>query len=206
MNKILSAVQRQLEIVEPIDLVRGVQTWWRLFSFDEKTGEIRKMVSQKNIIPYEGADVLARLFAGDITYKPGAMFFEFENTIGTPTPPAPTRDEGIDYYLNQLPLTPNRGYLRIPLVVSPAVTSSGANYAGNQVTFFALTAGTEGVHGVVPFSEAADSKVYGVGLAATPEPTQFTEDLLFSRSYTGFSPVPKESGYQIGAQYLIRFS
>jgi hypothetical protein len=204
MNKIIRAVQEQL-VVEPVDLVgRGVHTWWRIFSFDEKTGEIRRMVSQKNIIPYQGADILARLLAGDNDYKPGAMFFEYENTAGTPTPPSPTRAEDISYYLNDLPLTSNRDYLRIPLVVSPSLTASGSDYAGNQVTFFALTSGTSGEHGE-PFGAGDDSKVYGVALAATPEPTQASQDWLFSRSY-GFTVVPKETGYQIGAQYLIRFS
>lgn len=205
MNKIIGAVREQLEAIEPVDLARGVQTWWRIFSFDEKTGELRRMVSQRNIIPYQGADILARILSGDTDYKPGAMFFEFENTAGTPTPPSPTRDEDISYYLNDLPLTSNRDYLRIPLVVSPSLTASSSDYAGNQVTFFALTAGTSGIHGET-FDSAANSKVYGVALAATPEPTQYTQDWLFSRSYTGFDPVPKEDGYQIGAQYLIRFS
>ena len=205
MSKIIQAVKEQLDIIEPVDLARGVQTWWRIFSFDEKTGELRKMVSQKNIIPYQGADVLARILAGDVTYKPGAMFFEYENTAGTPTPPSPTRDEGIDYYLNDLPLTANRDYLRIPLVVAPSLTASSSDYSGNQATFFALTGGATGIHGET-FDSTANSKVYGVALAATPEPTQYTQDLLFSRSYAGFTPVPKEDGYQIGAQYLIRFS
>lgn len=206
MNKIITAVSEQLDAIEPVDLAgKGVQTWWRIFSLDEKTGEIRMMVSQKNIIPYQGADILARLLAGDIDYKPAAMFFEYENTAGTPTPPAPTRDEDISYYLSDLPLTPNRDYLRIPLVVAPALTASSADYAGNQVTFFALTSGTTGIHGEA-FDSTSNSKVYGVALAATPEPTQYTQDWLFSRSYSGFSPVPKEDGYQIGAQYLIRFS
>lgn len=205
MSKIIRAVQEQLEVIEPVDLARGVQTWWRIFSFDEKTGELRRMVSQKNIIPYQGADILARILSGDNTYKPGAMFFEYENTAGTPSPPSPTRDEGIDYYLNDLPLTSNRDYLRIPLVVAPSLTASSSDYAGNQVTFFALTAGASGIHGET-FDSAANSKVYGVALAATPDPTQYTQDWLFSRSYTGFDPVPKEDGYQIGAQYLIRFS
>lgn len=206
MSKIIRAVQEQLEVVEPVDLARGAQTWWRIFSFDEKTGELRRMVSQKNIIPYQGADILARILSGDNDYKPGAMFFEYENTAGTPSPPAPARDEDISYYLNELPLTPNRDYLRIPLVVAPSLTASSSSYAGNQVTFFALTAGTSGIHGEAFGSGPPASKVYGVALAATPEPTQYTQDWLFSRSYTGFDPVPKEDGYQIGAQYLIRFS
>lgn len=203
MSDIIRKIEEQLQVVGSSDGGHGVETWWRLFAFDEKTGLIRKMVSQKNIIPYQGADVLARLLGGDIDYKPAVMYFEFDNAGGVPVPPSPTRDEGIGYYLSDLALEAQRDYLRVPLVVTPAITSSGSDYAGNQVTFFAITAGSSGEHGK-PFQTG--SQVYGVGLAASPEPTQATSDLLFSRSYSGFSPVPKEDGYQIGAQYLIRFS
>ena len=83
-------------------------------------------------------------------------------------------------------------------------SSDSALYDNNQASFFSISAGTAGIHGE-PFSHAANSNVFGVGLAATPDPDQYTQDKLFSRSYDGFDPVPKEDGYQIGAQYVIRF-
>ena len=203
--EVLNALHAQLAAVEPVDLEKGVTTWWRVFSFNEETGEIRSMFEQKNIIPYEGADILARVLGGDSDYFPAAMFFEYENIDpGPPVPPTPTRDEGIDYYLDTLALESDKDYLRIPLVVPPSFTAESSLYTGNQVTFFAATTGIEGIHGK-PFGSGSDSQVYGVALAATPDPDQHTSDKLFSRSYSGFSPVPKEAGYQIGAQYLIRF-
>ena len=162
------------------------------------------MTEHRNIIPYQGADVMARILAGDATWAPRAMFFEFENTAGSPTIPTPARDEGIDYYLTTLPLDLDKDYLRIPLVVSPSLSASGTNYDGNQVTFFAVSAGLTGIHGRT-FDSSVNSKVYGVALAATPTVAQYTLDRLFSRSYSGFSPVPKEDGYAIGGQYMIRF-
>ncbi len=201
---VMNALREQLGAVEVLD-VRQWQTWWRIFSFNEKTGEIQKMVEQKNIIPYQGADVMARVLAGDITWAPGAVYFEYENTAGVVTVPTPVRDENIDYYLSTLALEAAKDYIRIPLVVPAAFTASGADYEGNQVTFWAVTSGTTGVHGKA-FDKSVDSKVYGVALAATPTPDQYTLDKLFSRSYTGFDPVPKEDGYQIGSQYLIRFN
>jgi hypothetical protein len=163
------------------------------------------MREQKNLIPFQGADMLARVLAGDTDFKAAAMLFEYENTAGAISIPTPLRSEGIDYYLNDLPLTAGRDYLRIPLVVPAGFgTSDAAKYDGNQVTFFAVSSGSEGIHGE-PYSESVDSHVYGVGLAATPTPADFNQDRLFSRSYTGFDPVPKEDGHQVGAQYLIRF-
>lgn len=197
---------RKLEAqLEDIRLDRDVTTWWRIFSFHEETGIIKQVVAQPNIIPYQGADVLARALAGDADYVAGGMLFEYENTAGSPTVPSPQRDEGIAYYLDDLSLSATKDYIRIPLVIPAGFSSSDSTkYNGNQATFFAITSGTTGIHGRA-FSQAANSKVYGVALVATPTPTQYTSDLLFSRSYDGFDPVPKEDGYQIGAQYMIRF-
>jgi hypothetical protein len=200
--ELLAALQTQLDAVE---LPRRVDTHWRIFSFDEKTGVVKKVVAQPNIIPYQGADVMAKALSGDVTFAVAAVLFEYENTTGSIAIPTPARDEGIEYYLDTIPLTPNRDYLRVPLAAPVAFSSSdSAKYDNNQASFFAISAGTQGIHGE-PFSSAANSKVFGVGLAATPVPDQYTRDKLFSRSYDGFDPVPKEDGYQIGAQYVIRF-
>ena len=200
-HELIRRIQAQLDEVR-LDS-RDVATWWRIFSYDEETGIVKKMVAQPNIIPYQGADILARALAGDADYTAGAMLFEYEN--GVPTIPSPQRDEGIDYYLDDLQLSATKDYIRVPLVIPAGFSSSDSTkYDGNQATFFAITAGEEGIHGK-GFSETAGSQVYGVGLVATPEPTEHTRDLLFSRSYDGFDPIEKEDGYQIGAQYLIRF-
>lgn len=200
----LQALSAQLAALEPVDTAKDFATWWRIFAFNPETGHVKMLVEQKNIIPYQGADVLARILAGDVLYAPGAMFFEFENTAGAPIVPTPLRSEGIDYYLSDLALEATKDYVRAPLVVTPAISASGSDYDGNQVAFFAITSGLTGVHGKT-FDQSVNSKVYGVALAATPEPTQYTQDKLFSRSYSGFSAVPKEDGYQIGGQYIIRF-
>jgi len=202
-HELIQKLQVQLE---DIDLgSHDMVTWWRIFSFHEKTGTIKQMVAQSNIIPYQGADVLARVLSGNVNYKAAAMLFEFENTAGVPTIPSPQRAEGIDYYLDDLALSLTKDYLRIPLVIPAGFSSSDSTrYNGNQATFFAITSGTAGIHGRA-FDHSVDSQVYGVGLVATPTPTQSTSDLLFSRSYDGFDPVPKEAGYSIGGQYMIRF-
>ena len=191
--------------VENVHLPSSFTTWWRIFSFDEKTGTVHKVVAQPNLIPYQGADIMARALAGSAGYAASGILFEFENTTGTIAVPTPARDEGIDYYLTTIPLTPNRDYLRVALAAPVAFSSSdSANYDGNQASFFAISSGTQGIHGEA-FSHSANSKVFGVGLVSMTDPAQYTQDLLFSRSYDGFDPVPKEDGYQVGAQYVIRF-
>lgn len=200
-TELIKAVQTQLDEIE---IPKSCLTWWRIMLIEEKTGIIKKMVAQPNIIPFQGADIMAKLISGDLDWKIGAMLFEFENTAGAPTTPSPVRGEGIDYYIDDLSLEANKDYLRIPLVVPPGITASSGSYAGNQATFFAITSGVAGIHGKT-FDQGVNSKVYGVALAATPDVAEYTQDKLFSRSYTGFDPVPKEDGHQIGAQYLIRF-
>lgn len=201
-SELLKHVQHQLKDDYPVDC----DTWWRLFQVNEQTGIVKKLIAQRNIIPFQGADILAQVLIGNVSFKAAAMFFEYENNAvpASIAIPEAARDEDISYYLNDIPLTPNRDYLRIPLVVPAGISASDANYNGNQATFFAMTTGSEGIHGV-PFGSATDSHVFGVGLAATPNPTESTQDRLFSRSYDGFDPVPKEDGFQIGAQYMIRF-
>ena len=203
--KIIRALQGQLPNFEDVGLPQGCQVLWRIFSFNEKTGIIKRLVEQPNVIPYQGADVMAKLLSGDLTWAIGAMFFEFENTAGAPTVPSAARGENISYYLSDLALEADKDYMRVPLVIPPGIAASdSAKYDGNQVTFFAITSGAQGVHSKT-FDHTVNSKVYGVALAATPDPEQSTQDRLFSRSYDGFDPVPKEDGYQIGAQYVIRF-
>jgi hypothetical protein len=198
----MRALQQQ---VEDVHLPSSFKTWWRIFSFNEKTGIVKKVVAQPNLIPYQGADVLAKTLAGDVTFKASSILFEYQNTAGVIAVPTPARDEGIDYYLTTIPLTPNRDYLRVPMAAPTAFSSSDSTkYANNQASFFAISSGILGIHGEA-FSSAANSQVFGVGMVATPTPDQYTQDKLFSRSYDGFDPVPKEDGYQIGAQYVIRF-
>lgn len=203
--EIIRALQGQLPNFEDVGMPQGCHVMWRIFSFNEKTGIIKRLVEQPNIIPYQGADVMANLLSGDISWAIGAMFFEYENTAGAPTVPSPVRSEGISYYLSDLALSAAKDYIRVPLVIPPGIVSADATkYDGNQVTFFAITSGVQGVHGRT-FDHTVNSKVYGVALAATPTPAQYTQDRLFSRSYSGFDPVPKEDGYAVGAQYVIRF-
>lgn len=199
------AVKHLTEQLDAVDLNGpGTDTWWRIFSFDEETGVIKTMVAQPNMIPYQGADVMARLLAGNSNWQIGAIYFEFENTAGSPSIPSPQRDEDSSYYINDLALETTKDYIRVPLVIPAGITASSSDYDGNQATFFAITSGTTGVHGKT-FDQSVNSKVYGVALAATPDVTEYTQDKLFSRSYIGFSPVPKEDGHQIGAQYMVRF-
>lgn len=178
---------------------------------DGKLGLPTKVVELRNLILYGGSDIMARVLGGDDEYKVQAMYFEFEN-LADPgdliAEPTFDRSGGLTYYQG---LSSPKDYLRIPITVSPSILSSDiTKYVGNQVTFFALTGGTQGVNGVA-FNEASNSTVYGVGLAATPVLNDPTQDIVFARAYfpgsgSGANKFPKQVGHAIGTDWSVRFN
>jgi hypothetical protein len=93
----------------------------------------------------------------------------------------------------------------VPLVISPNLVASSADYANNQVNFFAVTEGTTGFHGK-DFSQSSNSAVYGAAQVATPVIGSQPDDVIFARTYSGIGKVPKEDGLQVGLQWFTRFN
>lgn len=177
------------------------------YLFNPKTKQVKKIVEKRNLVLYSGADILARLLSGDAKFAVGAMYIEFKNLADPSdpiTPPPFDRTGGIAYY-NGLASSPDTDFLRVPLAVSPAFTASSTDYEGNQVTFFAQTEGLSGFHGKL-FGPANNSAVYGAGLIATPDLPDQSQDRVFSRVYAGIDKVLKESGFEIGVTWTIRFN
>ncbi len=175
--------------------------------FNPKTGQIKKLIEKRNLVLYSGADILARLLSGDPSFGVNAMYLEFKNLADPSdpiTPPPFDRTGGIAYY-NGLASSPDTDFLRVPLAVSPAFTASDVNYTGNQVTFFAQSEGLSGFHGKL-FGPANNSAVYGAGLIAAPDLPDQSQDRVFSRVYAGIDKVLKESGFEIGVTWTIRFN
>lgn len=141
-----------------------------------------------NLVLYEwGAIVGRQLVTGGTAYKIGGMYIEFENEGDPDTPavaPGLSRDadQGVAYY-NALSTSPDRDYLRVPLVAATLESSDEVKYPkGNLMTFFAQTSGVAGVWGR-PFSDASNSRVFGAALVATPDWGDATQDLVLSRVY-----------------------
>lgn len=168
-------------------------------------GGCRQVYAGKNTYMYSGADICAKLLAGDVTYSIGAMYFEFENLASPGDPvvaPSYDRSGGISYYTS---LASPRDFLRVPLVISPSLISSNdTNFDNNQITFFALSDGYTGQNGLA-FSSAANSAVFGGALVATPTPGTQANDLIFSRTYWADDAVEKAENHQIGVQWTLQF-
>lgn len=137
---------------------------------------------------YAAAQCLGK---GNRSYKIAAMYIEFENTASSGDPvTAPTYDraEGVEYY-QDLELSVDRDFLRVPLLVEPEIgietgyeDSFTAGESGNKLTFFTQTQGTTGFHGKT-FSDSVNSTIFGVALVATPEFSDPTKDVVAARTY-----------------------
>lgn len=142
---------------------------------------------RSNLVLYEWASITANLLNGNVQYKIGGMYIEFENEADPSdvvSPPDLSRDadQGVAYY-NALSTSMNRDYLRVPLIASTIDSSNTTNFpGGNMPTYFAQTSGVSGVFGK-PFSDTNNSRVFGGALVATPVWSDATQDLVFSRFY-----------------------
>jgi hypothetical protein len=195
--------------------VRGHVTLWRTAANGQRT----LLRAQRNQIQYSWGHIAAK----QLGYLPGpdrpsyhisAMYVEFEN-VANPGDPVTVsvfgRELGIAYF-DELLYSPVQDFLRVPLRLEPALGIStgyeefftpGVN--GNQLTFFAQTAGLSGVHGKV-FSHTVNSKIYAVTLVATPVFSDRTRDVVFARTvFEEEHQVTKEASSQIGITWDIAF-
>lgn len=158
-----------------------------------------------NMVVYQWATIVAKLLsAGDSRYRIGGMYLEFENTDnpGDPvSPPVFDRTRSVTYY-DSLAASSNRDYLRIPITASQ-LFSAGEGLTDNQISYFARSSGSVGVHGKT-FSSAANSVVFGGSLVAFVDDTDATQDLIFSSWYFDVADQQQKlPSSQIGIEWQI---
>jgi hypothetical protein len=199
--------------------VRGKVTLWRI---DEKTGIRTPIVSKTNQIQVGWGFIAAKQLG--YRYQPdrdqyfiSGMYFEYENLADPDTPITPAtfdRTEGVEYYNA---LVAPKDFIRVPLRLEPALgVASGSEGAdvlqqanqGNQLTFFAQTAGNGGFNNGsdCPFSHTTNSKVYSAALVAMPRFDDQSRDVIFARTSFDISDqTSKEASSQIGITWDISF-
>lgn len=187
------------------DRVRGIVTMGHI-------DESAKQWSLQNAIPpdhndllYSWATIFQRLLRNakdGKNYYIGGMYVEFDNS-GSAVNPTPTisRSDDLSYYTT---LSSPRDYLRVPIVLLGEENSDSNTFVDNNTAVFhAKTSGVVGVNGL-PFSAAANSRVYGGALVAFCDPADATKDLIFSRYYAAAAnQLLKEVGRQIGLEWRI---
>lgn len=195
--------------------VRGHVSLWRI----DATGLRTPLHNQPNQIQYSWGHIAARQLgyrpqAGRPSFHISAMYIEFEN-VGEPSDTITVssfgRDIGADYY-NSLISSSTQDFLRVPLRLEPTLSiATGsedyftAGQDGNQLTFFAQTAGLTGVHGK-SFSHTVNSKIYAAALVATPNFSDRTQDVIFARTtFSSLNQVTKEASSQLGITWDVAF-
>ncbi len=161
---------------------------------------------QNNLLLYSWAAMASHLFRGSPDgkkYHVSGGYIEFDNSGSSITPPVPARNAGHSYYNS---LVAPQDYLRVPITAT-VHGSSGVNFPdGNVATFFLQTSGSVGFKNGLTFSDAANSRVFGVGLVAMPVPGDDSQDIIFNRLYFAQADqVPKLAGSQIGVTVEVVF-
>lgn len=165
-----------------------------------------------NQIQWSWGEIACKLLGdGDSSYKIAGMYIEFENVASsgdTVTSPSFDRSEGIEYY-SSLSSSASRDFLRVQLISTPKASLisgyEGSTTSVNQLTFYAQSSGSTGVHGKT-FSAAANSKVFGLALVAIPKWEDRTQDLVFAREYYPTAQqVLKQTSSQIGVSWTEQF-
>jgi len=136
-----------------------------------------------------GWAIAKSLGLGDRDYMINRLYIEFENVAAPANPvsiPSFNNTDGLSYYQN---LVAPQDYLSVPLLGTPqlGIVSGYESYFtagvdGNQLTFTAQTAGSVGINGVT-FSNALNSKIFGIALVAAPDSGDMTKDILIARGY-----------------------
>lgn len=193
----------------------GVSGQIQVWSVDENTKEKKFLFEQKNQIQVFWGNIFSKLLQGDQDYRISALYMEYKN-VATPattvSAPAFTEYAGVSYYTG-LSSVANTDFLRTSLIQTPTlgIVTGYESYftegvSGNQLTFYAQSSGTTGVHSKA-FANASNSKVYGVALVATPVIADYTQDVIMARTYfIAANQVLKQSASQIGVSWTLKFT
>lgn len=160
------------------------------------SNEAGQVVESNNLVVYRGADILTALLAGKPEYKISHMYFVYENTAGTPAPYTPARTDTAALFHG---LVAPRDFIRAQ-VLTPVISTSGANYLGNQATFAAIAQASAGVHGV-SFGAGSNSKVFSLGIVAAPTGA-YAGDYLYAH-YSLPTALPAVGSGQISASWML---
>jgi hypothetical protein len=181
---------------------------------DERTGVWTPLFSRENLLPYSWGFIAAKCIGmGDVSYKASAIYLEYENVADPDdvvTIPAYDRTSDLSYYNG---LSGNKDFLRVALAGVPTldIATGYESYftsgvSGNRVTYTAQSVGSYGVLGRA-WSEASNSKAYGVAVVATPVPSDRSQDVILSRGYFAEEDqLLKATGQQVQVRWKHTFN
>jgi hypothetical protein len=154
-------------------------------------------IAARNLVVYTGGDIIAKLLGGQTEYNISHMYFAFENTVGTPTPPVPARTDTAASAFHSL-VSP-RDFIRAAVLVPPAFSASDGDHSYNRATFTAIATAAAGVNGV-PFGSSSNSQIYAMGLVAAPTGA-YAGDILYAHFALPTS-LPVAGSGQVSATWM----
>lgn len=167
----------------------------RVWTVDDPAGG----VVGENLVTYQGADIIARLLAGQANYRIARFWFEFENS-STPTTPSPGRADTAQSVRAEA--TAPRDIVRGMLAAQPLLSPSGPEYTGNQGTYHAITAtGAAGEINSLSFEAADNSHIIAMCLVASPTGPSINDDLVYARYALG-TPLAVGAAGQVAATWM----
>ena len=181
---------------------------------NDKTGLFSPICEQKNLVMYEGADIIAGLLAGQ-PLQLSHMYFHYCNgDLVSPVSIGSDRTLGRSWFYNNIPgsLYPTQDWLRVPIITTPKLfksPSDSANYNNNGIYLTATSAASTSKTGEssanLAFSSGANSKVLAVALVSATDPSNYRKDKIFSR-VTLTAPITVASGSQPTIFWSVQIS
>jgi hypothetical protein len=182
--------------------------FYKIWKVHKKTGKKELLVDKKNLILYQGADLLAFALAGVKYSSISHMYVGYNDNPSFSFPAnAPTIDKEYSttfasYGSGSLS---NFGYLRLPLAYTPSYLAASHFYNNNTVIFTSVIATTDYSFGAA-FNDSLtspSSQIFEIGLAASLNPDNAGNDIIFSRA--NFTPIIYDSNYNLTITWGICF-
>lgn len=184
------------QLVEKAPSFQGFLKIWKTH---KETGKSELLVDKKNMVLYQGADLLAYSLAGYANAKISHMYFGFMNSATLPTP-----SKVIDkaYSVPFDGYTTPYGVLRLPLTF-PTQYLADTNYDHNIAVFTTMITTATAEWGDTFQSSSPYSWVFEVATIAALDPATHNDDVVFSR--VQFSPIKYEATYNLTVSWGIKF-
>lgn len=186
----------------PMNKIEGLVRVFRVYS----DGSHDLVETKKNQITYGAADILSRVLTGNAAYNVDGVFFEFEQLAVDTDPITTITPTQTDTFLSAYSgLGSSFDVFNAPLLGSPVVSSSGANYTGNRVLVYSVAATAEpaGLINAISFSSGNNSALIGASLAVidTAAPAN---SILFSR--VSLNKLLAQTGVRVGLEWTLTFT
>lgn len=198
---------KTLEVKAPTKL--ETHGFFQIWKTDIKTAKTELVVDKRNMILYQGADLLAFALAGVKNARISHMYVGYKTAADITGFVPPTIDKDysnqfIDY--NNTTGLEDLGYLRVPLAFTPSYLST-TNYENNTVLFTSVVSNNTVPFGGSDFNDSGDiapSHLFEVALVASLDPTSAAKDKIFSRA--NFSPITYDANYNLTITWGIQFN